>query len=93
MPCLSTGSRAFARPLGGRLGEVALTRTFIPLVTFGAVVPVSGWGEVPVVRCSHDSKDSTRKKWGNVGERALDKDVHLVIHSRGGRGRTKRGRP
>lgn len=74
---------------------MALTRTFIPLVTFGAVVPVSGWGEVPVVRCSHDSKDSSRKKWGNVGERAFDKDVHLVIHTAAvdGQHRLDRERP
>lgn len=50
---------------------MALTRTFTRPATSSAAMAVSGWGEAPVVRCSHDSKDSSSKKKGERGRTCL----------------------
>lgn len=42
MPCLSTGSRAFARPFGGRLGEVGPTTGYTVAADRGAGATVFG---------------------------------------------------
>lgn len=81
------------RSSGGGWGEVVLTRAFTRPATSSAAMAVSGWGEVAVVRCSRGCNGSTSKKRGNVGEPAPDKYVHLVIHRRGGCGRTTQARP